>query len=71
MATINKPYNELLQLDYKLNNLVTQVAELLDRLVGDSKGKVIKRLESGMEQIGIGLKQICTIPCHTNNETML
>ena len=41
-ATINEPYNELLQLDYKLNDLVTQVAESLDRLVGDSEGKVIK-----------------------------
>lgn len=70
-ATINEPYNELLQLDYNLNDLVTQVAESLDGLVGDSEGKVIERLESGMEQIGIGLKQIRVIPCHTNEETTL
>ena len=35
------------------------------------KGRVIKDLESGMKQLGIGLKHICTIPCHTNDETML
>ena len=73
-ATINKPYDELSHLDYKLHDLVTQVAGSLDGLAsqtGDSKGKVIKDLESGIKQLGIGLKHICTIPCHTNDETML
>ena len=46
-ATINKPYDELLHLDYKLHDLVTQVAGSLDGLAsqtGYSKGKVIKDL---------------------------
>lgn len=73
-ATINQPYDELSHLDYKLQNLVTQVAESLDGLAsqtGDSEEKAIKNLESGIEQIGMGLKHICTIPCPTNNEIAL
>ena len=53
---INEPYDELLQLDYKLHDLVTQVTESLDGLADqteDSKGKAIKKLESGIEQVGI------------------
>ena len=35
------------------------------------KEKAIKNLENGLKQIGMGLKHICVILCHTNNETTL
>jgi hypothetical protein len=38
---------------------------------GDSEGKAIENLESGIDQIGMGLKDIRTIPCPTNEETAL
>ena len=70
----NKPYDELSHIDYKLHDAVTEVTELLDGLAsqtGDSEGKAIESLESGIEQIGMGLKHIRAIPCPTNNETVL
>jgi len=70
----NKPYDELSHLDYKLHDVVTEVAESLDGLAsqtGDSEGKAIESLESSIEQIGMGLKHIRAIPCPTNNETVL
>lgn len=73
-ATINEPYDKLSQLDYKLHNLVTQVAESLDGLTnqtGDSEGKAIKDLKNGIEQVGMDLKHIRVILCHTNDETAL
>ena len=53
---------------------MTRVAESLDGLAspaGDSKGKAIKNLESGIEHVGIGLKQICAIPCRRKDETVI
>lgn len=38
---------------------------------GDSEAKAIKDLESGIEQIGMGLKDIRAIPCPTDEETAL
>ena len=74
MAIINEPYDKLLQLDYKLHDVVTQVTKLLDGLANqteDLEEKAIKNLENGLKQVGMGLKHICMILCHTNDETML
>jgi len=73
-TTINEPYDELLHLDYNLHNLVTQVAKSLDGLAsqtGDSEGKAIKDLESGIEQVEMGLKHIRAMPCPKNVEIVL
>jgi hypothetical protein len=54
--------------------MVTRVAESLDGLAsqaGDSEEKVIKDLERGIEQVGMGLKHVRAIPCRTNDETTL
>jgi hypothetical protein len=72
--TANEPYDKLSHLDYKLHDVVTKVAELLDGLAsqtGDSQGRAIECLESSIEQIWMCLKHICTIPCPTNNEATL
>ena len=73
-ATINEPHDKLMHLDYKLHGHVTRIAESLDGLAnptGDSEGKAIKNLESGIEQVGMGLEHIRAIPCRTNDETAL
>jgi hypothetical protein len=70
----NKPYDKLSHLDYKLYDVVTEVAELLDRLAsqtGDSQGRAIESLESSIEWTRMGLKHIGAIPCPTNNEATL
>src|SRR5271155_1652683 len=72
--TANKPYDKLSYLNYKLHDVVSEVAELLDGLAsqtGDSEGKAIESLESSIERIGMGLEHIRAIPCPTNNETVL
>ena len=71
---INDPYDELLHLDYKLHEHVTRVAESLDGLAsptGNPEEKAIKTLESGIKNVGMGLKHIRAIPCRTNDETMI
>lgn len=71
-ATFNESYDELSHLDYKLHDLVTQVAESLDELAGqtgDSEGKAIQNLESSIEHVEKGLKHVRAVPCSTNDAT--
>ena len=71
---LREPFDELSHLDYKLQDVVTDVAKALDALsstAGNPEETAVKKLESGMKLIAESLTHIRNIHGSTGEEKRL
>ena len=69
-----KPFDELSHIDYKLQDIVTDVAKALDALgsmAGNPEGNAVKKLDSSMELIEKSLTHIRNILRRMDEEKSL